>query len=117
MQVPNVAPREAFREDPGKDRKCSAEQPIPLERRVNATGAKHARRADNTPDNGCSVENTSTRASVAVGLVRFTDAWDGAQSPVEDGNLDDAGPDTSNDLRRKSDAWLSKKAAVWLAMA
>lgn len=107
VQIPNAATREAFREEPGDDGKCSAEQPVPLERRVNATGAKDACWADNTPDHGCSVENTGTGAGVAVGLVRLADARDSAQSPVEDGDLDDARPNTSNDLSCKRDPRLS----------
>lgn len=106
MQVTNAASREALGEEPCNDGKCSAEQPVPLQSRVDATGAKHSRRADDTPDNGCSVENTGTRAGVAVGLVRLADTRDSAQSPVEDSDLDDAGPNTSDDLRRKSDTGL-----------
>lgn len=78
VQVTNAASRKAFGEEPCDDRECSAEQPVPLESRVDATGAKHSCRADDTPDNGCSVENAGTRAGVAVGLVRLADTRDSA---------------------------------------
>lgn len=107
VQIPDVAARESLGGEIGDDRKCSAEQPVPLQSRVNATGAEDASRADNTPDHGCSVEYTSTRAGVPVGLIRFTDARNRSECPVEDGDLDDTGPNTSNDLRSEGNTGLS----------
>lgn len=106
MQVPDAAPREAARQEPGGDGERGAEEPVPLQGRVDAAGAEHARGSDDAPDDGRGVEDAGAGAGVAVGLVRLADARDGAQGPVEDGDLDDAGPDTSNYLGPKGNAGL-----------
>lgn len=127
VQVADVAAREPAGREPGEHRQRGAEEPVPLQRGVDAAGAKDATGPNDTPYDGGGVEDAGTGAGVAVGLVGVADAGDGAEGPVEDGDLDDAGPEAGADLRSERDARLlggggqqtekEKELALWLAFA
>lgn len=92
MQVADVAAGEPPRREPRNDGQGRAKEPVPLQRRVDAAGAKDAGRADDAPDDRGRVKDASAWARVVVRLIRRANVLDVAEGPVEHGHLDDAGP-------------------------
>ena len=81
------------------DRSGGASEPEILEVGVDGSRREDALRTDKTPDNGSVKKDTAVGAIELVGLVFGADVGNSsAESPFEDGDLDDAGPDGSDGL-------------------
>lgn len=106
VQISDGGARESFRSEPGDDGQNGTEKPVPLERGVDSAGAKDTTGSDHAPYNGRCEEDGGTGAGVVVWLVGFTDTRNCAECPVEDGDLDDAGPQACRYLGCKSYARL-----------
>ena len=97
-----IAPRAAgkcTRERVKEDRSGHTGEPEILEVGVDGSGGEDALRTDETPDDGGVEKDPAVRAIELVGLVFGADVGNGAaESPLEDGDLDDAGPDGGDSL-------------------
>ena len=65
---------------------------------VELTRTEDTRWADKTPDYRGVEEDAPAGTAVVVYLIPGADVFDGAEGPIEDGDLDDGGPDGSHHL-------------------
>ena len=88
----------------GDDRETCANEPVPLQDAVDLAGAEDTGWANGTPDNGGGVEDLGTRAGKGEFLFVGADVGDVAESPVEDRDLDDGGPEHGDALSHEHGA-------------
>lgn len=93
------------RADVDEDGKDGAGEPEPHEAGVELAGGEDALGADKTPDDGGLVEHTAVGAAVVIGLGFAADVFDGGETPVHHGDLDNGGPEGSDHLGGEGDSW------------
>lgn len=78
------------------------EKEEPHHRVVKTTATKQSTWSDDSPDDRGGKEHMCVGARVVVCLMRCAHAFNGAKSPVVNGDLDNAGPDGRDELRPES---------------
>ena len=103
-QVADVGLGEHAGGDVDDDRKEGADEPEPQEAAVQVARREDTLGPDETPDDGGVEEDTAVGAAVVIRLSPGADAADAAESPFEDGDLNEAGPDGRDDLAAEHDS-------------